>query len=203
MTNLQFEEQPKQPSPRRPGGIHHHWLLYLIEGTVLVALGALAVFMPIWLGIALFGWLFLIGGAVGLFTTFLIRQAPGFWWSLLSAVITIGAGITLFAEPMLGMVTLFLLLMTFLVFEGIFTILFALEHRRELSERWAWMLASGIIDLCLAGIILLGLPTTSTWAIGLIVGINLATGGAAMIGMALVARARATKPASAEPQYRP
>ena len=101
------------------------------------------------------------------------------------------------------MVTLFLLLMTFLVFEGIFTILFALEHRRELSGRWAWMLASGIIDLCLAGVILLGLPTTSTWAIGLIVGINLATGGAAMIGMALVARARATKPVSATPQYRP
>ena len=198
-----INERVRPPPAGNNGSVRTHWLFYLIEGVILVALGALAVFMPIWFGLVLFGWLFLIGGAAGLLTTLSIRRAPGFWWSLLSAIITIAAGIILFVEPMLGMLALFLVLMAFLVLEGAFTILFALEHRRESSERWGWMLASGTIDLCLAGVILLGLPATSAWAIGLIVGINLATGGAAMIGMALVARARATKPASAEPQYRP
>jgi uncharacterized membrane protein HdeD (DUF308 family) len=37
-----------------------------------------------------------------------------------------------------------------------------------------------------AGIVI-GLPTTSTWAIGLVVAVNLLSGGAAMIGMALAA----------------
>jgi hypothetical protein len=39
--------------------------------------------------------------------------------------------------------------------------MYALEHRRELSRRWEWMLVSGIIDLVLAGIIFTGLPGTA------------------------------------------
>ena len=47
---------------------------------------------------------------------------------------------------------------------------------------------SGIVDLILAGIIFAGLPGSATWALGLLVGINLVFGGTAMIGMALAAR---------------
>jgi len=36
-----------------------------------------------------------------------------------------------------------------------------------------------------------GLPETATWALGLLVGINLLFGGTAMIGMALAARSAA------------
>ena len=165
-------------------------MLHLIEGAILVLLGVLAGFMPPWFGIALFGWLFLIGGIAGLVTTLVMRRAPGFWWSLLSAVFTMGVGAMLFWQPELGMLTLFLVLMGFLVLEGIVTIMYALDHRRELSGRWGWMLASGIVDLCLAAFILAGLPATSVWAIGLIVGVNLVFGGVAMIGMALAARPR-------------
>jgi hypothetical protein len=50
------------------------------------------------------------------------------------------------------------------------------------------MLASGIIDLILAAIIFAGLPGTAAWAIGLLVGINMVFGGAALIAMALHAR---------------
>jgi uncharacterized membrane protein HdeD (DUF308 family) len=46
------------------------------------------------------------------------------------------------------------------------------------------------VDLTLAAIILIGLPATSVWAIGLIVGVDLVFGGVAMIGMALAARPR-------------
>jgi uncharacterized membrane protein HdeD (DUF308 family) len=172
------------------GAVRDHWRLYLIEGGILVLLGVLAFFMPPWFGIALFGWLFLAGGIVGLITTFVMWRAPGSWWSLLSAVFTMAVGAMLFAQPTLGMVTLFFLLIAFLVLEGIVTIMFALEHWRELSGRWGLMLASGIVDLSLAAVILLGLPGTSAWAMGVIIGINLVFGGAAMVGMALAARPR-------------
>jgi uncharacterized membrane protein HdeD (DUF308 family) len=176
--------------PDNAGAVRDHWILYLIEGVILVLLGVLAAFMPPWFGITLFGWLFLVGGIAGLITTFVMWHAPGFWWSLLSAVFTMGVGGMLFAQPWLGMLTLFLVLIAFLILEGIVTIMFALDHWRELSGRWGWMLASGIVDLALASVILIGLPATSAWAMGLIVGINLAFGGAAMIGMALSARPR-------------
>jgi len=167
-----------------------HWLLHLIEGLLLIALGLLAAFMSPWFGTALFGWLFLIGGFAGLVTTIVMWRAPGFLWSLLSAIVTIGVGGMLFALPELGIVTLTFLLISFLHVEGIATIMFALEHWRQLFGKWALMLASGVVDLLLGVVILAGLPTTSTWAIGLIVAVNLAFGGMALLGMALAERRR-------------
>ena len=171
--------------------IHDRWVLFLVEGIILVLLGAAAIIVPVIATLAftlLIGWLFLISGIVGLITTFWLRNAPGFWWSLVSGVIGIAAGIVLIRWPISGAVSLTLVLIAFFVVEGIATLMYAFEHRAQLSRRWGWMLASGIVDLILAGIIFAGLPETATWALGLLVGINLLFGGTAMIGMALAAR---------------
>ena len=72
--------------------------------------------------------------------------------------------------------------------KGIAGIMYALEHRRELSGRWEWVLVSGIIDLVLAGILFAGLPGTAAWAIGLLVGINMIMGGVALVAIAVHAR---------------
>ena len=171
--------------------IREHWVLFLIEGIVLVVLGVLAIIIPPIATIAVtifLGWLFLISGIVGLVTTFWARHAPGFWWSLLSAVVAIAAGVVLLGWPVPGAVSLTLLLIIFFIIEGVLSIMYALEHKKELSGRWGWMLISGIIDLILAAIIWGGLPGTAAWALGLLVGINMLFGGSAMIAMALHAR---------------
>jgi len=174
--------------------IREHWVLFLIEGIVLLILGIAAILVPMVATIAftiLIGWLFLISGVVGLITTFWMRHAPGFWWSLLSAVVGIVAGILLLRWPITGSLSLTLLLASFFIVEGVATIMYAIEHRNQLSGRWGWMLVSGIVDLILAGIIVAGLPGTALWALGLLVGINLIFGGVAMIGMALAAKPHA------------
>jgi uncharacterized membrane protein HdeD (DUF308 family) len=171
--------------------LHEHWVLFLVEGIILVILGLAAVVIPPIATLAvelLFGWLFLISGIAGLVTSIWMRQAPGFWWSLVSAIVGIAAGIVLLMWPLSGVLSLTLVLIVFFVIEGVASIMFALEHRRELTGRWGWMLASGIIDLFLAAIILAGLPGTAAWALGLLVGINLVFGGSALIGMALHSR---------------
>ena len=172
--------------------LHQHWVMFLIEGIILMVLGLLAIVLPPIATLAveiLFGWLFLVSGVVGLVTTFWMRQAPGFWWALLSAVLGIGAGIVLLAWPLSGVLSLTLVLIVFFAIEGFATIMYALEHKRELSGRWGWMLSSGVVDLILAGIIFAGLPGTAAWAIGLLVGINMIFGGSALIAMAMHARA--------------
>jgi uncharacterized membrane protein HdeD (DUF308 family) len=68
------------------------------------------------------------------------------------------------------------------------SIMYALGHRSALSGRWGWMLASGIIDIGLGVLLLIGLPGTALWALGLLLGINLIFGGWALIFMALHAR---------------
>jgi uncharacterized membrane protein HdeD (DUF308 family) len=171
--------------------IHAHWSLFLFEGIMLVILGVAAIIVPEIATLAftlVIGWIFLISGGVGLVTTFWMRHAPGFWWALLSAVIAIAAGVVLIRWPINGMVSLTLVLIAFFVVEGIATIMYAIDHRNQLSGRWGWMLASGIVDLILAGIIFAGLPGTAAWALGLLVGINMLFGGVAMIGMALAAK---------------
>ena len=127
-------------------------------------------------------------GLVGLMTTFAMRHGPGFWWSLLSAVLAIVIGALLLARPGLGLVSLTYVLIAFFIVEGVASIMYALEHRRQLSGRWGWMLTSGIVDLFLALVILAGLPGSFAWALGLIVGINMVFGGASMIGMSFAAR---------------
>src|SRR5215813_11319775 len=166
--------------------VHEHWVLFLVEGIILVVLGLLAIIIPPLATIAVtifLGWLFLISGIVGLVTTFWARHAPGFWWSLLSAVLAIAAGIVLLGWPVRGAISLTLLLIVFFIIEGVLSIMYAFEHKKELSGRWGWMLVSGIIDLIRAG-----LPGTAGWALGLLVGINMVFGGTAMIAMALHAR---------------
>ena len=129
-----------------------------------------------------------MSGVVGLFTTFLMRHAPGFWWSLISAALGVLVGSLLLARPVSGAYSLTLVLIAFFIIEGVASIMFALEHKRELSGRWGWMLASGVVDLLLALMILAGLPSTAAWALGLLVGINMVFGGAALIAMAMHAR---------------
>jgi uncharacterized membrane protein HdeD (DUF308 family) len=175
----------------------NHSTSFLAEGIVLVLLGVLAIFVPLFATITvtvILGWIFLASGIMGLITTFGARQAPGFWWSLVSALIALGVGVILIAKPITGAVSLTLVLIVFFVVEGAATIMYALEHRRELSGRWEWMLVSGIIDLVLAGIIFAGLPGTAEWALGLLVGINMVFGGMALVAIALHARLPARTP---------
>jgi len=183
--------------------LHLHWRAFLIEGIVLFILGIFAIVVPAVATIAVevfFGWVLLLSGVVGLISTFRMRSAPGFGWSLLSAVIAVAAGVILLAWPLSGVLSLTLILTAFLTLEGIASIMMSLTHRHGFSARWALLLVSGLVDLILAAMIFLGLPGTAAWAIGLLVGINLVFGGSTLVSMALQARSLASTgpPASAD-----
>jgi uncharacterized membrane protein HdeD (DUF308 family) len=174
--------------------MHEHWRLYLGEGAGLLILGLIAVAVPPLTTLAetiLFGWLFMVSGVIGLFTTFWMRGVPGFRWSLASAVLAILAAIWLLARPIAGPLTLTAVLILFFLIEGISSVMFAIDHRRELSGQWEFMLLSGLVDLVLCVMIATGLPSTAVWALGLLVGINMVFGGVALIAMALHARSEA------------
>lgn len=170
--------------------VHRHRGLFLFEGILLIILGLLAILVPVIASLAatvFFGWLLLLSGVVGLVTTIRGRSAPGFWWSLLSAIVGIAAGVLLLGWPLQGTLSLTTVLIAFLFVEGAASILYALQHRAAPSARWGWMLASGIIDVALGVILFAGLPGTATWALGLLIGINMIFGGYALVMMALSA----------------
>ena len=171
--------------------VREHWKAFLFEGILLAILGLAAMVVPLLasLAVAIFlGWMFLISGVAGLALTFWARQMPGFWWSLFSAVLAVLAGLVLLARPVQGVLTLTIIVGAYFLAEGVASIMYAIQHRRELSERWSWMLFAGLMDILISAMIITGLPGSAEWAIGLLVGINLLFGGAALIGMALAAR---------------
>lgn len=174
--------------------VRKHWKAFLIEGIVLVILGLAAIIVPPIASIAvtvMLGWMFFISGIAALLMTFWARQAPGFIWSLISAVLGIAAGIVLLTRPAEGTLTLTVVVGIYFLAEGVATIMYALQHRKELSERWSWLAISGLMDILIAFFIISGLPGSAAWAIGLLVGINLLIGGSSLIGMALAARNKA------------
>ena len=176
---------------RMSAAVREHWKAFLIEGILLVILGLAAMILPPLASLAVtifLGWMFLISGVAGLALTFWARAMPGFWWSLFSAVLALVAGIVLLAQPVQGTLTLTIVVGAYFLAEGVATIMYALEHRKELSERWGWLLTAGIMDILVAGIIIAGLPGSAAWALGVLVGINMLFGGATLIGMALAAR---------------
>ena len=71
---------------------------------------------------------------------------PGFWWSLISAALAVLAGLILLAQPAQGTLTLTIVVGAYFLAEGVATIMYALEHRRELSGRWSWMLVAGLME---------------------------------------------------------
>jgi uncharacterized membrane protein HdeD (DUF308 family) len=167
------------------------WRLLLFQGVILIVLGILAVVAPVAATIAVdvfVGWLFLIGGVIGLVAVFSTHDIPAFLWSLITAALSVALGVLLIWKPAEGALSLTLILTAFFIAEGIFQIATSIAYREVIAGSWGWMLASGISDLALAAIIILGWPITGAWMLGLLVGINLIMSGLAIVMVAFAGR---------------
>ena len=168
-----------------------YWILFLIQGVIMIILGALAIIWPQISTIAIdiyVGWVLLLSGLVGLATIFIAPDAPAFLWGLLTAALCLFAGVLLLWHPVEGAISLTLVLLAFFLVEGIFQIAAAIRDRDAFPDSWGWMLMSGIADLILAALIISGWPGTASWALGLIVGVNLITSGLAITMVAIAGR---------------
>ena len=172
-----------------------HWRLFLTQGVITTILGVLAIIWPQISTVAVdayIGVLFFLAGAVGLALMFFAPTTSAFLWSLLTAALSLLVGILLLWHPVEGVVSLTLVLIAFFIVEGLFQIVSAFRYRDVFPDSWGWMLASGLADLALAALIIAGWPGAASWALGLIVGVNLMTSGIATIMVAISAQ-RAVK----------
>jgi uncharacterized membrane protein HdeD (DUF308 family) len=171
--------------------IRSHWVLFLVQGVIMIILGILAVGEPMvaTLAVTLFaGWLFLISGIVGLAGIFTARHVPGFWWALITAILAILVGIYLIWRPLSGVLSLTLAVGAFFGAQGIVQIITAIGHHKVLQS-WVWMLITGIANVILALIIWGGFPGTAEWVLGLLFGINLLLWGFSLVMTAIACRA--------------
>lgn len=166
---------------------HRNWFLGL--GILLVALGVGAIIFPFAATIAievLIGWTLVISGVAGIVHAYRAARWKGCLFALLGALFSLAIGALLLIYPLTGALTLTLLIAAFFLAGGVFRILLALKVRP--LDHWDWMLASGILALAIAVLILAQWPEAAAWIIGLLVGVDLIFGGWTSIMLALAAR---------------
>jgi uncharacterized membrane protein HdeD (DUF308 family) len=167
-----------------------HWRLFLLQGILLVMAGIAAIIVPQIASVAIaffIGWLLIAAGGMRLAALFNARLAPGYWGQVLNAVLMIVLGAILALAPVKGALTLTMILGIYFTAHGIASFVFAYAIRAS-TDRWPWMLLSGLVDLVLAGIIVAGWPDTADWVLGLLVGVNMVFTGLVMMFAAAGAR---------------
>ena len=117
-----------------------------------------------------------------------IIDKTAFFWILLTSALSLAVGILLIWKPDEGTVSLTLVLTAFFIAEGAFQVGTSISYRDVLPGSWGSLLASGITDLVLAGLIICFWPQSASWTLGLTVGINLITTGLAILMTAIEVR---------------
>ena len=131
----------------------------------------------------LMGWLFLFIGIAHIIHCFRAPNWGGFFADLLLGILFILAGVWLAFFPIAGLIALTAFLAIVFIVQGIFEIIMAFLSRP--SSGWFYILISGLIAVIAGVLIWNGLPSTATWAIGVLAGINLISSGFSYIMLAM------------------
>lgn len=147
-------------------------------GVLLILLGIAAIALPVFSTLFVETWVALIlisAGAAKLVYAFQTRDSGGFIWKLLLGILYVATGVMLFFYPRTGILTLTLLLGSFLLTEGVFELILAFRLRPQ--QNWLWVLGNGIITLLLGVMIWFQWPFDAPWVIGTLVGFSVLFSG--------------------------
>jgi len=150
---------------------------FTATAVLFIVLGIMAIAEPMVAGLAvaiLTGWLFLLAGGLHIVEAFGGGVGRALWQLLLGAIYVMG-GLYLITHPLVALVTLTLFLAAMLLAESILRAVAYVQSRSD--ERSPWTLVNAIVTFLLGGMIWRQWPSSSVWAIGTLVGINLLMGG--------------------------
>jgi uncharacterized membrane protein HdeD (DUF308 family) len=163
------------------------WLIAM--SVMFIILGIIAIVEPEVAGIGvaiLVGWLLIFGGGAHLIAAFGGGGAGRVIWQVLLGIIYIIGGIYFLMHPLLGLGTLTLLLAGIILAEAVLEFIAYFRARSESGS--GWLLINGLITLLLGALIWLHWPSSSVWAIGTLVGVNLLMTGFSRLMLGLAAR---------------
>ncbi len=168
---------------RKAGG----WLMLLAVSFII--LGMIAIIEPAIAGLAItiwIGWLLIFGGVIHLIGAFRAGGLGRAIWQLVLAAIYVIGGYYFLSHPLLALSTLTLLLAFILFAEAFLEILAFVQNAGEPGR--GWRLINAIVTLLLGAMIWLQWPSSSVWAIGTIVGVNLIMTGFSRLMLGMMAR---------------
>lgn len=167
--------------------------LSILWGVLLIIFGMVAICAPFLAAVAVnvvVAWLIVLAGVVHLMLAFRAHGAGSMIWKLLVGLAYVFFGVYLIMHPVLGVVSLTLLLASLFLIEGILDIV--LFFRMRSLGGSSWVLIDGVVTLLLGLMIYLQWPSSSAWAIGILVGVSMIMSGISRVMLSLTLRKATT-----------
>ncbi len=158
----------------------------LTEGILLTGLGITMLLLPKLTTIT-FGLLlclaFITYGGYKIINAFMTRNySRHFLLNIIIGALLLLIGIFLFSAPVFSLILITSIIGIYFLLESISSTAFAIQNKNTLYFWWADIIV-GILQFLLGLIILVALPSTALWVIGVLVGINFLIAGMIMISM--------------------
>jgi uncharacterized membrane protein HdeD (DUF308 family) len=151
--------------------------------------GVFAIAMPFIAGLAVttvFAIVLVWIGIMQIFQAFRVKSWGGFIWQLIIGLILLIGGIAIWINPILGALTLTIVVAAVFIAKGVFQIVMAFQMRPH--EGWGWILTAGILAILVGVIIWAGWPVSTGWALGYLAGISLIFSGWSYIAISMAAK---------------
>ena len=164
--------------------VRKSWGWFLVFGILLMILGATCVGKAqtaTTFSILALGWVLAISGVVWLVSSFYAWSSSGFFVYLLNAIIRGVTGYLLIRHPDAGAEGVTMLLAALFIVGGLFRAAGASVIQ---FPRWGWTVFAGLVSVALGVYLLATWSTSSTFFVGIAIGIDLIFDGAALIGFA-------------------
>lgn len=160
----------------------------LIEGILLSVLGLGMLVLPKITTIS-FGLVlcltFIVYGGYKVINAILTRNySRHFVLNIVTGLLLFLTGVFLFMAPMFNLLLITSAIGVYFILESISSIAFAVQNKNTLYFWWLAILV-GVMQFLLGLIIILGLPSTALWVVGVLAGINFLVAGVVFISMYL------------------
>ncbi len=162
---------------------------FIAIGVLFIVLGIFAIAEPFAAGLGvtlLVGWLLVIGAVAHFIAAFKGGGAKHVILQLLVGIVYLIGGLYFLTHTIMGVGTLTLLLSGVILAEGVLEVLAYFRLRNMHAA--PWLLINGVVTLLLGGLIWFHWPSSSVWAIGTLVGVNLLMTGISRLMLGLAAR---------------
>lgn len=177
-----MSEQVKTHDAGLIDGIKKNAGLTVLSGVILLIAGTLAIFSPFVAGVSI---TMLVGAMLavsGIGQCFLAFKTGAFGRGLMVFVVGVLMAITgvyMMNQPIAGLATLTIILMSYLLATGALEIIVAFQLKP--ADGWGLQLFNGIVALLLGIMLWRQFPLSGAWAIGVLFGIKMIFSGLAFV----------------------
>jgi uncharacterized membrane protein HdeD (DUF308 family) len=158
----------------------------MIAGVLATIIGVVAIVVPAVASVAtaiFIGWILIAASAFIMVDAFSVKDRGRMALRIVFALLTFAAGLYLVAAPLRGTFTLTVVLVMWFMVTGCVRLVIGIAERGV--PGWWLTVLGGVLSIVLGIFIAEQLPSSASWAIGLVVGVDMLFAGTTLVALAV------------------